>query len=99
MDAEMIFVMLVDFTVLPAVLYVLLRFGLPIWRLEAFTLRRLVVRFNRKTRKVYLLRPPHLGGVAEYDWDKTEAGVPEVENAADAAGAAGGFLLLALGNR
>ena len=61
----------------PVYCYVLLRFGFPIWHLEAFTLRRLVVRFNRKTRKVYLLRPPHLGGVAVHDWEQVEAGSPE----------------------
>ncbi|MCD5360608.1 DUF6708 domain-containing protein [Chromobacterium aquaticum] len=93
-DAEMIFVMLVDFTVFPAVLYVLLRFGFPLWRLEAFTLRRLVVRFNRKTRKVYLLRPPYLGGVAVHDWEQVEAGLPGVDDEGDTAGAAGGFLIL-----
>ncbi|MFC4492040.1 DUF6708 domain-containing protein [Chromobacterium aquaticum] len=78
----------------PVYCYVLLRFGFPIWHLEAFTLRRLVVRFNRKTRKVYLLRPPYLGGVAVHDWEQVEAGLPGVDDEGDTAGAAGGFLIL-----
>ncbi|HBO0991751.1 TPA: hypothetical protein L4E57_005242, partial [Pseudomonas aeruginosa] len=41
-------------------------------RLESFTARRIIVRFNRITRKVYLLRPKHLGGIRIMDWDKTE---------------------------
>jgi len=41
-------------------------------RLESFTARRIVVRFNRATRKVYLLRPKHLGGIRIMDWNKTE---------------------------
>lgn len=41
-------------------------------RLEVFTARRLIVRFNRITRKVYLLRPNHLGGIVALDWDTAE---------------------------
>jgi len=44
-------------------------------RLEALTTRRLIVRFNRLTRKVYLLRPKNIGGIVALDWDKTEAAV------------------------
>ncbi|HTV85408.1 MAG TPA: hypothetical protein VME63_08380 [Dyella sp.] len=44
-------------------------------RLEAFTARRLIVRFNRVTRKVYLLRPKNIGGIVALDWEKTEAAV------------------------
>ena len=39
--------------------------------LEAFTARRLIIRFNRITRKVYLLRPNRIGGLRIMDWDKT----------------------------
>lgn len=40
--------------------------------MESFTARRIIVRFNRITRKVYLLRPKHLGGIRIMDWEKTE---------------------------
>ena len=44
-------------------------FGWKYWRLEAFVQRRLLVRFNRKTRKVYVHRPGYAGGVVALDWD------------------------------
>ena len=53
-------------------LYLYFRYAFRHLRLEAFTARRLIVRFNRITRKVYLLRPKHLGGVVALDWDKAE---------------------------
>ncbi|HBO3624727.1 DUF6708 domain-containing protein [Pseudomonas aeruginosa] len=49
-----------------------LRYTFKYLRLESFTARRIIVRFNRITRKVYLLRPKHLGGLRIMDWDKTE---------------------------
>ncbi|EJN36042.1 hypothetical protein PMI38_04209 [Pseudomonas sp. GM84] len=52
--------------------YLFFRYLLKFIRLEAFTARRIIVRFNRITRKVYLLRPKHLGGIRIMDWDKTE---------------------------
>ena len=54
------------------VLCVFLRYTGRFVRLESFTARRIIVRFNRITRKVYLLRPKHLGGIRIMDWDKTE---------------------------
>jgi TPR repeat protein len=39
-------------------------------RLEIFVQRRLIVRFDRVHRKVYLHRPGYLGGVMTQDWDK-----------------------------
>ncbi|HHH9282386.1 TPA: hypothetical protein ACP31J_005051, partial [Pseudomonas aeruginosa] len=53
-------------------LYLFFRYALGLIRLESFTARRIIVRFNRITRKVYLLRPKHLGGLRIMDWDKTE---------------------------
>ncbi len=44
-------------------------FGWKYWRLEAFVQRRLLVRFNRKTRKVYVHRPGYAGGVYELNWE------------------------------
>ncbi|MGO4004192.1 DUF6708 domain-containing protein [Pseudomonas fluorescens] len=60
-------------------------------RLEAFTARRLIVRFNRITQRVYLLRPKHLGGVVALDWDKAEVCLDP--NMSEAQGI-GGFVLL-----
>jgi len=54
------------------VLCVFLKYTGRFVRLESFTARRIIVRFNRITRKVYLLRPKHLGGIRIMDWDKTE---------------------------
>ena len=56
----------------PIVLLVFLKYTFRFIRLESFTARRIIVRFNRITRKVYLLRPKHLGGIRIMDWDKTE---------------------------
>lgn len=61
-------------------------------RLEAFTARRLVVRFNRITRKVYLLRPKHLGGVRILNWEKTQ---PVIDKNMTELDGTGGFVLLA----
>ncbi|WP_321903650.1 DUF6708 domain-containing protein [Paraburkholderia tropica] len=61
-------------------------------RLEAFTARRLVVRFNRITRKVYLLRPKNIGGIVALDWDKTQAAVDPSMRHEVLPG--GGFLIL-----
>ena len=54
------------------VLGLFLKYMFRFCRLESFTARRIIVRFNRITRKVYLLRPKHLGGIRIMDWDKTE---------------------------
>ena len=53
-------------------LTIFLKYTFRFFRLESFTARRIIVRFNRITRKVYLLRPKHLGGIRIMDWDKTE---------------------------
>ncbi|WP_175651736.1 DUF6708 domain-containing protein [Pseudomonas sp. Marseille-P9899] len=56
----------------PIILFIFLKYTSRFIRLESFTARRIIVRFNRITRKVYLLRPKHLGGIRIMDWDKTE---------------------------
>ena len=60
--------------------------------LEALTARRLIIRFNRITRKVYLLRPNLIGGLRIMDWDKTQIIVEK--NMSELEGT-GGFVLLA----
>jgi len=54
---------------LSSLLVAAVHFGWRHLRLEAFVQRRLLVRFNRKTRKVYLHRPAYAGGVLELPWD------------------------------
>ncbi len=44
------------------------KLGLPISRLEIFTSRHLIIRFNRKTQQVYLHRPHYCGGLVTLPW-------------------------------
>ncbi|SCU98355.1 conserved hypothetical protein [Cupriavidus necator] len=46
---------------------------LPQLRKDYFTSRRILIRFNRITRKVYLHTPPFAGGIKTFDWDSTQA--------------------------
>jgi len=72
-------------------LYYYIKYVFPYLRLEAFTARRLIVRFNRITRKVYLLRPKHLGGVVALDWDTAEVCIDPNMSELDGVG---GFVML-----
>ena len=73
------------------VLGLFLKYMFRFCRLESFTARRIIVRFNRITRKVYLLRPKHLGGIRIMDWDKTEILIDK--NMSELEGT-GGFVIL-----
>lgn len=75
-----------------AILAAVLYWGTCFIRLECFVQRRLLVRFNRKTRKVYVHRPRYLGGVVEFDWDKML--VDGVYPQGNEAGGIGMFLML-----
>ncbi|EJB8386184.1 DUF6708 domain-containing protein [Pseudomonas aeruginosa] len=68
-----------------------LKYTLRFFRLESFTARRIIVRFNRITRKVYLLRPKHLGGIRIMDWDKTEVLIDKKMSELEGTG---GFVIL-----
>ncbi len=46
---------------------------LPQLRKDYFTSRRILIRFNRVTRKVYFHTPPFAGGIKTFDWDSTQA--------------------------
>lgn len=46
-----------------------LKYGFFISRMELFTSRHLLIRFNRKTQQVYLHRPKSCGGIAVLPWD------------------------------
>ncbi|MBZ9574727.1 hypothetical protein KGR00_08420 [Halomonas coralii] len=46
-----------------------------IFRMECLVQRHIVVRFNRKTRKIYINRPNFAGGNRVYDWDDVVASV------------------------
>lgn len=76
-DAGFIFGSTITFLLFPFATYIFFRYLFKFWRLEAFTMRRLIVRFNRRTRQVYFLRPAFLGGVKVYDWEMIEAGLPK----------------------
>ncbi|RYZ33433.1 MAG: hypothetical protein EOP49_35915, partial [Sphingobacteriales bacterium] len=49
--------------------YFYLKYGLGITRLEAFTSRHMLVRFNRTTQQVYLHRPNYCGGTVILPWE------------------------------
>jgi hypothetical protein len=53
--------------------YLYIRYGLKLTRLEAFTSRHLLVRFNRITQQVYLHRPQYCGGIATFPWQSTSS--------------------------
>ena len=46
---------------------------LPILRKDYFTSRRILIRFNRVNRKVYVHTPLFAGGIKTYDWDAAQA--------------------------
>lgn len=50
-------------------LYLYFKYLFRFTRLESFTSRHLLIRFNRITRQVYLHRPPSCGGIAVLPWD------------------------------
>ncbi|WP_189374502.1 DUF6708 domain-containing protein [Vogesella alkaliphila] len=77
LDVEYAFVMMIGLVILLPLTFVFFRYLAKIWRLEAFTMRRLVVRFNRETRQMYFLRPTFLGGVTAYNWDEIDAALPK----------------------
>ncbi|WP_414929104.1 DUF6708 domain-containing protein, partial [Pseudomonas sp. IT-P74] len=74
-----------------ASVYFYIKHVFPYLRLEAFTARRLIVRFNRVTRKIYLLRPKHLGGIVALDWDTAEVCINPKMSELDGTG---GFVML-----
>lgn len=54
----------------------------PFARTEIFTQRHIIVRFNRKTRQVYIHRPKFAGGVVVMPWEHTYAGInPDLPDA------------------
>lgn len=59
------------------VIYLFFRYVIKIWRLEAWTMRRLVVRFHHKSKTVIFLRPAHLGGTVSYRWEDMNATLPK----------------------
>ncbi|SEK09749.1 DUF6708 domain-containing protein, partial [Achromobacter sp. NFACC18-2] len=73
-------------------IYIYFKYAFPYLRLESFTARRLIVRFNRVTRKVYLLRPDDLGGIRILNWEKTQ---PVIDKNMTELDGTGGFILLA----
>lgn len=62
-----------DFLVVGGLLWIYRKYGVQITRFEMLTQRRLLIRFNRKTRQVYLHRPKYAGGVIVLPWDDVQA--------------------------
>ncbi|ABE57571.1 hypothetical protein Csal_0207 [Chromohalobacter israelensis DSM 3043] len=56
-------------------LIVFIKYLLWIFRMECLVQRHIVVRFNRKKRKIYINRPNFAGGNQVYDWDDVVASV------------------------
>lgn len=52
-----------------AAIFIYFKYGLNISRMELFTSRHLLIRFNRKTQQVYLHRPKSCGGIATLPWE------------------------------
>jgi len=67
-------------------------YGHPIIRLETFVQRRILVRFNRQDRTVYVHRPSYAGGIVALPWDKVIVGIKPDDSEASGMG-----LPLALG--
>jgi hypothetical protein len=55
-------------------------------RYDCLTLRRGLVRFNRKDRKVYVYLPRYAGGIREFKWDDFEAEAGAAEGMATVLG-------------
>lgn len=53
--------------------YVVLRYARSLILLENFVQRRMLIRFNRITRQVYLHRPRFAGGITVFDWEHVSA--------------------------
>ena len=80
------------FVSIPVVaLSIFVKYVVPYMRLELFTARRIIVRFNRVTRRVYLLRPKNCGGVVSLDWEQTGVAVDKKMRGLDGMG---GFLYM-----
>lgn len=73
-------------------IWVVLYYGHPIIRLETFVQRRILVRFNRQNRTVYVHRPAYAGGIVALPWDKVIVGIKPDDSEASGMG-----LPLALG--
>ncbi|MFF5868264.1 DUF6708 domain-containing protein [Pseudomonas sp. NPDC012596] len=52
-------------------IYLYFRYGFQLTRLEIFTSRHLLIRFNRKTQQVHLHRPQYCGGIVTLPWKST----------------------------
>ncbi|MDR0277949.1 MAG: hypothetical protein LBJ37_08695 [Paucimonas sp.] len=50
--------------------YLVFRYARILFRLEVFVQRRMMIRFNRITRQVYLHRPRFAGGITVLDWEQ-----------------------------
>lgn len=65
---ELLFMMLFFLTIGLGSSWLYLKYGLRFTRLEMFTSRHLLIRFNRTTQQVYLHRPSYCGGITILPW-------------------------------
>ena len=65
------FSLITCFTFMFGMLYAYYRFAFQYSRMEIFTTRHLLVRFNRITRQVYVHRPKNCGGIVVMPWEET----------------------------
>lgn len=77
LDRGYIILMIVDTATITGLTYIFFRYVIKTWRLEAWTMRRLVVRFHHKSKTVIFLRPAHLGGTVSYRWEEMNATLPK----------------------
>ncbi|MCW2271681.1 MULTISPECIES: DUF6708 domain-containing protein [Pseudomonas] len=67
-DIGLLLVLLLYFTIAAVFSWFYLKYGFRFTRLEMFTSRHLLIRFNRKTQQVYLHRPSYCGGIVTLPW-------------------------------
>ncbi|WP_353632792.1 DUF6708 domain-containing protein [Pseudomonas vranovensis] len=74
-------------TIAVATFGIYFKYGYHLSRLEMFTSRHLLIRFNRKTQQVYLHRPSYCGGIVTLPWKGvTSSGSSENTAIADGIG-------------
>jgi hypothetical protein len=70
-DAISISITLFMLAITTAIYYFYFKYGFQITRLEIFTSRHLLIRFNRKTQQVHIHRPKNCGGIVTFPWHAT----------------------------
>lgn len=69
LDTGLVLMLFFYIAVISTALWVYFKYCWDFSRLEIFTSRHLLIRFNRKTHQVHLHRPPHCGGIVTLPWE------------------------------